>query len=41
MCRCFNINHKVETVTNTGTAIQLTLTNSNDIGDLERFNFKH
>ena len=38
MCRCNNYNHKVETVTNTGTAIQLTLTDSTDIGDLERFN---
>ena len=36
MCRCNN--HKVETVTNTGTAIELTLTDSTDIGDMERFN---
>ena len=36
MCRCKN--HKVETVVNAGTSIQLTLTNSTDIGDLERFN---
>ena len=36
MCRCNN--HKVETVTNTGTEIQLTLTDSTDVGDLERFN---
>jgi hypothetical protein len=36
-CRC-NINHKVETVTNTGTALDLQLTNTANIGDLERFN---
>ena len=36
MCNCRN--HKVETVVNSGTAIQLTLTDSTDIGDLERFN---
>ena len=33
MCRCFNINHKVETVTNTGTALDLDLTNTSNIGD--------
>ena len=39
MCRCNNlINHKVETVTNTGTALDLQLTNTTNIGDLERFN---
>ena len=38
MCRCNNFNHRVETVVNTGTAIELTLTDSTDIGDLERFN---
>ena len=36
-CRC-NINHRVETVVNTGTAIALELTDTTNIGDLERFN---
>ena len=36
MCRCNNlINHKVETVTNTGTALDLQLTNTANIGDKE------
>ena len=39
MCRCNNlINHKVETVTNTGTALDLQLTNTANIGDREIFN---
>lgn len=39
MCNCrYRINHKVETVTNTGTALDLQLTNTTNIGDLERFN---
>lgn len=36
-CRCNN-NHRVVTVTNTGTAIELTLMDSTNIGDMERFN---
>lgn len=39
VCNCRNnINHKVETVTNTGTALDLELTDTSNIGDLERFN---
>ena len=38
MCRCNNYNHKVETVTNTGTALDLDLTDKANIGNLERFN---
>ena len=38
MCRCNNYNHKVETVINSGTAIELELTDTGNIGDLERFN---
>ena len=39
VCNCrFNINHTVETVVNTGTAIALELTDTTNIGDLERFN---
>ena len=30
--------HRVMTVTNTGTTIELTLTDSTNIGDMERFN---
>ena len=36
-CRC-NINHKVETVVNAGTSIQLNLTDSTNIGNKEKFN---
>ena len=31
-------NHRVVTVTNTGTTIELSLTESTNIGDMERFN---
>lgn len=37
MCNCENI-HRVVTVTNTGTTIELTLTDSANIGDMEPFN---
>ena len=37
MCNC-NYNHRVVTVTNTGTTIELTLTDSANIGNMERFN---
>lgn len=33
-----NFNHRVVTVTFTGTAIELTLMDSTNIGDMERFN---
>lgn len=36
-CGCNNF-HRVVTVTNSGTAIELTLTDSTNIGDKERFN---
>ena len=39
MCRCNNlINHKVEIVTNTGTALDLQLIDTTNIGDREIFN---
>lgn len=37
MCNC-NYNHRVVTVTNTGTTIELTLTDSTNIGSMEPFN---
>ena len=37
-CRCNNNTHRVLTVTYSGTEIQLTVTDSANIGDLERFN---
>lgn len=37
VCNCNNT-HRVVTVSNTGTAIALTVTDSTNIGDFERFN---
>lgn len=38
MCNCkYNNTHRVVTVANSGTAIELTVTDSTNIGDLERF----
>ena len=37
MCNCNN-NHRVVTVTNNTTSIDLTVTNSTNIGSMERFN---
>lgn len=37
MCNCNN-NHRVLTVTYSGTAVQLTATNTNDISSLQPFN---
>ena len=38
VCLCNNLTHRVATVINTGTAIQLNVTDSTNIGDKERFN---
>lgn len=38
VCLCNNLTHRVVTVINTGTAIQLNVTDSTNIGDKERFN---
>jgi len=38
VCLCNNLTHRVATVINTGTAIQLNVTDSTNIGDEERFN---
>ena len=38
VCLCNNLTHRVTTVINTGTAIQLNVTDSTNIGDKERFN---
>ncbi len=37
MCNCNNT-HRVVTVTNSGTAIELVVTDATNIGDMERFN---
>lgn len=38
VCLCNNLTHRVVTVTNSGTAIALTVTDSANIGDKEIFN---
>ena len=38
VCLCNNLTHRVVTVTNSGTAIELTVTDSTNIGDKEIFN---
>jgi hypothetical protein len=38
VCLCNSVTHRVATVINTGTAIQLNVTDSTNIGDKERFN---
>ena len=38
VCLCNNLTHRVATVINTGTAIQLNVTDSTNIGDKEIFN---
>lgn len=38
VCLCNSISHRVVTVANSGTEIQLTVTDSTNIGDKERFN---
>jgi hypothetical protein len=38
VCLCNNLTHRVATVINTGTAVQLNVTDSTNIGDKERFN---
>lgn len=37
MCNCNNKTHKLETVTNTGTNVSLTVTNSTNISSLDCF----